>query len=663
MKSLRYLSAVVSVILFLLFCNSCAAQQIQADFYQGLRASARNAGEKSQKESLVYFEKALKSSNPCTRTAAAAEILHIFYNGYEILPPLMNRVKRSAPPSWAAAFDVLGAHSDLMRKKALAFLLGSGQPEIPFSPAVFPDEAARYTLKECLARDPDFFTQAELAAVNGNIAASRSRYTEALNHFRITLEQPEIFFKYPGLLNRLGRTFQYADAGKEGIDLFLEWEKNISSGSIAVSAEENRNIRYRLFFFAGRMARRIGRHDEAMGFFQRALPLAPDAAQGDFSPDETQPDACMWYILDAAVSSRSDIVPILAELMPLWHDKAYFNDIFDKLASGYVLNRRWADIAALFSLIYKYADEVSVAQYAFIIARALQEGLLVQEGSTPAEYMEIAYQAGRKSLYYRLVSASFLQKPFVEIPGNTSQLRQARSKQRESAAMNFLRGFFANDAVEYAPTYIRSLEKELTPDEKRHTAEALSKAGLYMESIRLLLSCLNDGAEFSRHDFEILYPRPYREYVEKYAQETSIEPEVLYGLIHTESAFQSAVVSRAGAVGLTQLLPSTAEEMIGRIRRQGGPDYSGGADALRDPEANIHIGAFYVRYLTDRMRSPLMALLAYNGGMNRIRRWRNVDTSLSEDLFLESVEFPETREYGRKVLAAQAMYKALYYEN
>ena len=58
-----------------------------------------------------------------------------------------------------------------------------------------------------------------------------------------------------------------------------------------------------------------------------------------------------------------------------------------------------------------------------------------------------------------------------------------------------------------------------------------------------------------------------------------------------------------------------------------------------------------------------MALLAYNGGMNRVRRWRNAaGSSLSEDLFLESIEYRETREYGRKVLAAQAVYKALYYE-
>ena len=82
---------------------------------------------------------------------------------------------------------------------------------------------------------------------------------------------------------------------------------------------------------------------------------------------------------------------------------------------------------------------------------------------------------------------------------------------------------------------------------------------------------------------------------------------------------------------------------------------------------NIHIGAVYLAYLTERMEDPLLALLAYNGGMNRVRRWRNVDSgaksgALPVDLFLETIEYQETREYGRKVLAAAAVYRALYYQ-
>jgi soluble lytic murein transglycosylase len=138
--------------------------------------------------------------------------------------------------------------------------------------------------------------------------------------------------------------------------------------------------------------------------------------------------------------------------------------------------------------------------------------------------------------------------------------------------------------------------------------------------------------------------------------------ELLYGLVRTESAFVPDIRSWAGAVGLTQLMPATALDMAGRIRRRGGPDYAGeGEIALGEPEVNIHLGAVYLRYLLDRTESPLSALLAYNGGIGRIRRWRAAEGQLPEDLFLETIEYAETREYGRKVLAAAAAYGYLYY--
>jgi soluble lytic murein transglycosylase len=66
------------------------------------------------------------------------------------------------------------------------------------------------------------------------------------------------------------------------------------------------------------------------------------------------------------------------------------------------------------------------------------------------------------------------------------------------------------------------------------------------------------------------------------------------------------------------------------------------------------------------MGNPMLALLAYNGGMGRVRRWLAVDRqqagrALPYDLFLESIEFSETREYGRHVLSAASVYGCLYY--
>jgi soluble lytic murein transglycosylase len=221
------------------------------------------------------------------------------------------------------------------------------------------------------------------------------------------------------------------------------------------------------------------------------------------------------------------------------------------------------------------------------------------------------------------------------------------------------------------------MERGLSSEELRRLAAALGAAGQYQESLRLVsVYSKRKDHHITRQDLELSFPRPFRELVEQYAGETGIDPAVLFALIRTESAFDPIAVSRAGAVGLTQLMPATAEEVAARIRRQGGPDYfhiDNGEDDdantdgnpvldLRDPAINIHIGASYLAYLNDRMGDPLLALLAYNGGMNRVRRWRNTTPgNLPVDLFAETVEYAETRNYGRSVLAAAAMYRELYY--
>jgi soluble lytic murein transglycosylase len=267
--------------------------------------------------------------------------------------------------------------------------------------------------------------------------------------------------------------------------------------------------------------------------------------------------------------------------------------------------------------------------------------------------------------------------------------------------MEFLLGFFRNGAAKFAPRYIRMMESGLSAEELRRLAEALGNgaplgAGLYQESMRLVsLYTKQDSYQFERRDLELMYPRPFSEQVNQYARETGIGSAKLYSLIRTESAFNPDAISRSGAIGLTQLMPATAEETAARILRRGGPDYtrktdkdsaaiggaysgdeiSGDTDSfavngliarevgvdLLDPGANIHMGAAYLAYLEERMGDPLLALLAYNGGMNRVRRWRNsIPARFPSDLFLETVEYAETMNYGRAVMGSAAMYRALY---
>ena len=662
--SIRRLCILIFLFLFLC-CYSCAQQSVQPDFYQALKSTDKS-------DALKLFEKALDSSNTYIRQYAAEELGKLLYEGMELSETLSERVRREAAGSWAAAFDALGKAPD--KEKVLSFLLGPGYAE---NAAALPDEAALYILREC-RNEEAFFSIEESAAIEGRFAASRSRFREALTFFRIVIESgqteaegtaPHIFLQYPVLLNDLGRSFQYASSTNEGLELFLNWENAISE-----EQDADGNLRFRLLFFAARIARQRGLIDQGIALFKQALPLAPDSEQAD---------ACIWYILDSALNRSSGVfIQQLEELVHEWHDSAYFDDVLDRFSRALILGRDWKNLICTFSLIRDLEGGVSAARYAWVIARAAEEGYLSAEErqeaakavnsaaeTLTADYLRAAYNKDSSLLYYRSLSAAALGEPFLVLARAAAEEASAAGDPAagDLLAAEFLLGFFGNNAAEFSPRYIRLLEKKLSTAELRTIAEALAKAGLYAESIRLISLVIKNENAFYGRDMELFYPRPFREFVEQYSKETEMEPALLFALIRTESAFQSRVVSRAGAVGLTQLMPATAEETAGRIRRSGGPDYIQMEDNenvvdLENPAINIHIGAHYLAYLTERFENTQLALLAYNGGLNRVRRWRSA-SGLPVDLFVETIEITETREYSRKVMAATAVYRELYYRN
>jgi soluble lytic murein transglycosylase len=633
--------------LFSLCLNSCANPQIQNHFYLGLS---------NAEEAVSLFERALTSSNVHIRQAAAEQLADLMASGTQLSARTERRLRREVSGWWAAAFNII-RNPD--REKLLEFLLNYGH-------GVISGDNFAYLLQECEKKGV-LLTEYELAAINGHFAISRLHYHAALESFRNFMDDgiwpeniPELFLEYPVLINDLGRALQFTSTGMEGNTLFLQWENNLVNSM----AEAPDDVRYRLLFFAARIARRNG-NASAVSLFEQAL---------SFAPDTEQLEACIWYILDLSFSDRPVFIEQLEKLTPYWQRGSYFNNILERFLQTLAANGEWKNVIHVFNLIQD-SNAAIRAGYAWIIARTVEEGFLTTEemafaaeavnteNAEASVFMEIAYNATDNIvgsvLYYRAITSQILGLPFMELPESNHAVGNNRNS---SPALQFLLGFFTHDAGDHVLRYIRQLEQEMSPDELRIVAQSLEQAGMYVQSIRLVSRyIIREGYTINRCDMKLLFPRGYRELVEKYAEEFNIAPEILFALIRTESAFQSSVVSHAGAVGLTQLMPPTADEMAGRLRRASGPDYASdnGLD-LTNPELNVHIGTFYLDYLMDRFDDMLLSLLAYNGGMNRVRRWR-VASSLPVDLFLETVIFFETRDYGRKVLGDAAVYKALYY--
>jgi soluble lytic murein transglycosylase len=157
-----------------------------------------------------------------------------------------------------------------------------------------------------------------------------------------------------------------------------------------------------------------------------------------------------------------------------------------------------------------------------------------------------------------------------------------------------------------------------------------------------------------RGDLELLYPQAFGKQIGELAESEDIPASVFFALVREESYFDPQIVSRSGAIGLTQLMPETAGDSARRLRME---EYD-----LRDPEQNLRLGARHFSGLLSRLEDIPKALMAYNAGLSRLRSWERNFAGLPTDLLAEAVPYPETRNYVRKILVSAVYYGGLYYD-
>lgn len=164
------------------------------------------------------------------------------------------------------------------------------------------------------------------------------------------------------------------------------------------------------------------------------------------------------------------------------------------------------------------------------------------------------------------------------------------------------------------------------------------------------LSEVND-----REGYALAYPKVFEPFVMSAAKEFDLDPFLIWALMRQESQFQPQVVSKAGAVGLMQMMPATAGDIAARL---GVPIEE---VKLDDPEINIRFGSFYLRSMLDQFSNNAdMALAAYNGGGGNVRRWKKSAHMTAVEDFPTSITYLETREYITIVMDAFQVYKWFY---
>lgn len=136
------------------------------------------------------------------------------------------------------------------------------------------------------------------------------------------------------------------------------------------------------------------------------------------------------------------------------------------------------------------------------------------------------------------------------------------------------------------------------------------------------------------------FPVKYKSEIEEASKRFGVDEAVVYATINVESRFKKRAVSRKGAVGLMQILPSTAQELAQKLNME---SYD-----LKNPKDNIVLGTYYLSLLQEKFADRDMACCAYNAGPANVSSWL-LQTEYSEDgKTLKKIPFKETREYVMK---------------
>lgn len=152
----------------------------------------------------------------------------------------------------------------------------------------------------------------------------------------------------------------------------------------------------------------------------------------------------------------------------------------------------------------------------------------------------------------------------------------------------------------------------------------------------------------------IFFPIRYEDLIIKYSKENSLTPSLVASVINVESSYKKNAQSKAGAIGLMQILPSTA----GYISSIKSISYSNENDLL-NPEINIEIGCAYLKYLIDKFDNIYTALASYNAGETVVLNWLKNPEYSADKKTLNFIPYEETREYIKKIKTNNKIYKIL----
>jgi len=516
------------------------------------------------------------------------------------------------------------------------------------------------------------------------------------------------------LISEAGKSFINAGSAGEGIDFFLAFFPEIqgqgtptadlppaeapaadlstaeaqTTGDLpdmvfaSLSARGSEERLWVAAYYLARLWLSAGREREAAILF---------LALTDNAPSGGDADGALWYWLDITMrriaagdtddsgGKRPLEFAALVEASIHWKNPAYFDDIIESFDRNLMKEKSWNDVVSLLTLVGARVSPGIRTRLVYQAGRLVEEklaspGAAESPADAPRGYFEKILADPEAEEYYRTMSAWRLgmAPPYLAAMPDLSrnlQVLAATSAATSAAALvpgvsngngvqaglSLIKNYLLYDLDELASSlamnYLGSLDKSVIAG----LAFELSAEGQHYAALRLARDAIARGSGSQYPDlYGLMYPKAWQTIVADAAAIPSIPEALAYGIIRSESVFDPKAVSYAGAVGLTQLMPSTAAETARGLKM---PDYS-----LTDPDDNLKIGLTYYSYMLARFGGrPMRAMFAYNAGPSRMMIWARESGELPDDLLLETLHLAQPRQYAKNIIQATLAYGKIHY--
>lgn len=519
----------------------------------------------------------------------------------------------------------------------------------------------------------------------GLVSACRGNAAEALRFYRLYLSQQQGQGIFPqlslvasaGVVNvgrRLGKSRAWlADSYHQ---LALNWQRAnyLDPASLNVDATGLELRKINDILWAARYSSLVGEYERAIASAQEAIAAAL-ALRSDDMPASTQREILQY------VAEGYHILAFRVALERRNYSKAL---AYSTEALSYDLNDSWRERFLWYSGMYHY----------------LQDNFAEAEGFWRQNLAEFPDSSIRPRILYWLTrvasdSSAYKQELLQDYPMSFYTLRQRDGLEwLQSLQWHKLSQSIANnrgiDISTYrhhknyaqpllrAEVFIAAGLHDLAQTELQDLQYRLAQTGLhrhrdlwlylmrlhfaargYVQAISLIHQYGKEHKSFWRDVPEqllVYFPRPHMEHFNAGAFTAGVESEMLLSIARQESAFRSAARSSANALGIMQMLPSTAK----KIALGNGIELKDAESELLQVDVNIRLASLYLQDLQNRYQDNLAAMFAaYNAGEEAVDTWLKKRMHNDVMVWIELIPFGETKNYVKNVYRNYLVYSAL----